>query len=251
MLKIIPNDCSSYFTEPANPAHKQYLALRWFFADGYSAEQAAKESGYSISTVYSMVRDFKRKIGNDSQDPFFRESKTGRKPVNHKEEVEEAVINLRKKYFSVPDIQVAMDALGIRLTIYSIEKIITDAGFARSPRRDRQFKSEVISSYEPKLPAPVTCRLATKPDEFSSQLAGLLCVLPYVVKYGIDKIIDNSPYPETKEIGRISSILSFIALKLSNVICVMAMRLCAITSKTMSSWSSWTSITAINMLTNN
>ena len=217
MLKINPNNCSSYFNEPANPVHKQYLALRRFFADGYTAEQVAKESGYSTSTVYSMVRDFKRMLGSDSKDPFFRESKAGRKPIDRKEEVEETVINLRKKYFSVPDIQVAMDALGIRLTIYSIEKIITDAGFARLPRRDKQFKSEVISSYEPKLPAPVTCRLSPKPDEFSSQLAGLLCVLPCIVKYGIDKIIDNSPYPETKEIGRISSILSFVALKLSNV----------------------------------
>jgi transposase len=217
MLKTYPNkDCSSYFTEPSNPAHKQYLALRRFFVDGYTAEQVAKESGYSTSTVYSMVRDFKGHLRNDSEDPFFRENKTGRKPISHKEEIEETVINLRKKYFSVPDIQVAMDAMGIRLAIYSIEKIITDAGFARLPRRDKQFKSDVISSYEPKLPAPVTCRLAPWPDEFSSQLAGLLCVLPCVAKYGIDKIIGNSPYPETKEISRISSILSFVALKMSN-----------------------------------
>jgi transposase len=218
MLKINPNnDCSSYFTEPSNSAHKQYLALRRFFVDGYTAEQVANESGYSISTVYSMVRDFKEHLGDNTEDPFFRENKTGRKPISHKDEVEEAVINLRKKYFSVPDIQVAMNALGIKLAIYSIEKIITKSGFARLPRRDKQFKNEVTSSYEPKLPALTTCRLAPEPDEFSSQLAGLLCILPCIVKYGIDEIIENSLYPGTKEIGRISSILSFAALKMSNV----------------------------------
>jgi transposase len=218
MLKTNPNaDCSSYFTEPSNPAHKQYLALRRFFADGYTAGQVAKESGYSISTVYSMVRDFKGKFDRNFEDPFFKKNKTGRKPVDHKGEIEEAVINLRKKYFSVPDIQVAMDAMGVKLAIYSIEKIITDAGFARLPRRDKQFKSGVISSYEPKLSAPITCRLALEADEFSSQLAGLLCVLPCIVEHGIDKIIDKSPYPGTKAISRISSILSFVALKLSNV----------------------------------
>jgi len=165
-----------------------------------------------------MVRDFKKKFDSgDSEDPFFKEHKTGRKPIDHKEEIEETVINLRKKYFSVPDILIATDAMGFNLTIYSIEKIITDAGFAKLPRRDKRFKSDVASSYEPKLSAPISCRITPEPDEFSSQLAGLLCVLPCVVKYGIDKIISNSDYPETKDINRISSILSFTALKLSNV----------------------------------
>jgi hypothetical protein len=223
MLKTNPNyNYSSYFTEPSSATHKQYLALRRFFADGYTAGQVAKECGYSTSTVYSMVRDFKEKMGGgDSEDPFFKENKTGRKPVDRKGEIEETVINLRKKYFSVPDILIATDAMGFGLTIYSIEKIITDAGFARLPRRDKQFKSDAVSSYEPKLAAPISCHLPIpkpdEPDEFSSQLAGLLCVLPVIVKYGIGEIIDKSPYPETKDISRISSILSFVALKLSNI----------------------------------
>ena len=219
MLISNPNiDFHTYFTEPSSPAHKQYLALRRFFADGFSAEQVAKESGYSTSTVYSLVRDFKEKMGkNDSEDPFFKEIKTGRKPIEHKGVIEETVINLRKRYFSVPDIQIAMDAMGFNLTIYSIEKIITDAGFARLPRRDKQFRREVVSSFEPKLSAPIASRISSCIDDFSSQLAGLICVLPYIVKYGIDRIIDNSQYPETSGICRVSSILSYVALKLSNV----------------------------------
>jgi len=219
MLKINPNsNYVSYFTEPSSATHKQYLALRKFFADGYTAEQVAKECGYSVSTVYSMVRDFKEKMsGNDPGDPFFKDNKTGRKPIDHKGEIEKTVIDLRKKYFSVPDILIATDAMGFNLTIYSIEKIITDAGFARLPRRDRKFKSDATSSYEPKLVAPISSQLAPESDSFSSQLAGLLCILPYIVQYGIDKIISDSPYPETRDISRISSILSFVALKLSNI----------------------------------
>jgi len=142
MLKTNPKqDCFSYFAEPSNPTHKQYLALRRFFADGCTAGQVAKEYGYTKHTVYSMVRDFKEKMGgSDSEDPFFRDNKTGRKPIDHKGEIEETVINLRKKYFSVPDILIATDAMGFGLTIYSIEKIITEAGFARLPRRDRQCR---------------------------------------------------------------------------------------------------------------
>ena len=219
MLKTNPNiDCSSYFTEPSSALHKQYLALRKFFVDGYNAEQVAKECGYSTNTVYSMVLDFKEKMASGNlEDPFFKENKTGRKPIDRKGEIEETVVNLRKKYFSVPDILIATDAMGFGLTIYSIEKILNDAGFARLPRRGKQFKSDTVSSYEPKLTAPISCRLLPDQEEFSSQLAGLLCILPYIAKYGIDKIINESAYPETKEIDRMASILSFVALKLSNV----------------------------------
>jgi len=223
MLITNPNlDFSSYFIEPPSAIHKQYLALRRFFADGYTAEQVAKECGYSTSTVYSLVRDFKERLSsNDSEDPFFKEIRTGRKPIDRKGEIEETVINLRKKYFSVPDILIATDAMGYGLTVYAIEKIIKDAGFARLPRRDNQFKRDAVSSREPKLVAPISSHLPPlepdESDEFSSQLAGLLCVLPYVAKYGIDKIISRSPYPETRDISRTSSILSFVALKLSNI----------------------------------
>jgi hypothetical protein len=197
--------------------HRQYLALRSFFVDGRTAEQVADASGYSVSTVYSMVRDFKGKIGTGTEDPFFKTNRTGRKPTAHKEDVRETVISMRKRYLSVPDIQVALDAMGINMAIYSIEKIISDAGFARLPRRDRQFREEARSSSVPKLSAPVTERLTFAPESFSTQFAGLLCMLPFIVRYGIDEAIGHSPYPGTKDVGRDASILSFVALKLLDV----------------------------------
>ena len=45
----------------------------------------------------------------------------------------------------------------------------------------------------------------------------ILCFLPLLTAYEIDKLIINSEYPETKTIPRINSILSFLALKLSNI----------------------------------
>jgi hypothetical protein len=41
--------------------------------------------------------------------------------------------------------------------------------------------------------------------------------MPHIVSYGIDQAIMESPYPGTKDISRISSILSYVALKLSNI----------------------------------
>ena len=217
MLKTTPNKYISYFTDPSLASHRQYLALRMFFADSKTAEQIAQETGYSVGTVYAMVRDFKKSFDNFDDDPFFKETRTGRKPIDHSGGTKGIIINLRKKYLSVPDIQVALDAQNIYMSIYSIEKIINDAGFARLPRRDGQLKNETRTALIPKLEAPIAKRITLKPDQFTSHLAGLLCVMPYIVSYGIDKLIGQSAYPQTKDISRISSILSFVALKLSDV----------------------------------
>ena len=217
MLKITPSKYVSYFTEPLSPVHRQYQALRMFFADNKTAEQIAQETGYSVGTIYAMVRDFKKALDNPDDEPFFKETKTGRKPIDYSGGTKEIVINLRKKYLSVPDIQVALNAQDIHMSIYSIEKIITEAGFARLPRRDGQLRNEARTAMIPKIEAPIANRINLEPDNFSSHLVGLLCVMPYIVSYGIDKLIEHSDYPSTKDISKISSILAFVALKLSDV----------------------------------
>jgi hypothetical protein len=97
MLKTTPNsDCHTYFTESLSPIHKQYLALRDFFAEGLTAEQVAVRHGYSIGTVYGMTRDFRQTLKNNEEDPFFKTVKVGRKPIDHEGEIAETVVNLRK-----------------------------------------------------------------------------------------------------------------------------------------------------------
>ena len=179
-MKTTPNKFTSYFAEPSSTTHRQYLALRMFFMDGNTAEQVALNTGYSVGTIYAMVRDFKKSLENSDVDPFFKETQTGRKQIDYSGGTKEIVINLRKKYLSVPDIQVALNAQNIHLSIYSIEKILTDAGFARLPRRDGQLRNEARTAMIPKLEAPVASRVCLEPDQFSSHLAGLLCVLPYI-----------------------------------------------------------------------
>ena len=218
MTKTPPNsEFISFFAEPTNTLHRQYLALRRFFLDGCTAEQIAKEFGYSIGTVYALIRDFKVKVKNSTEDPFFKTNKTGRKPIDQKGEIEKLVIDYRKKYYSVPDIKIALDALGFNVSEGSVYEIIRKDGFARLPRRGRDFKNKILSNFTPKITAPVSKKLLLTEEFFSTQLAGLLCVLPYIAHYGIHNIINESSYPQTSDINRLSSILSFAALKLSNV----------------------------------
>ena len=117
MVNINPNhDPANYFVSAINPLHRQYLALRRFFVDGHSANQISLEFGYSVATVYSLVRDFKEKFASEPEDPFFKESKSGRPKIDHGGEISRLIVAYRKNYLSVPEIKAALDAQNIKVS---------------------------------------------------------------------------------------------------------------------------------------
>lgn len=65
--------------------------------------------------------------------------------------------------------------------------------------------------------APRSEGLEDRVEQFSSGNIGALCFLPLIRKYGIDTAIEQSRYPQASQVSKLSSILSFLALKLSNV----------------------------------
>ena len=74
------------------------------------------------------------------------------------------------------------------------------------------------NGYVDVVEAPVSIvQSFTVEEQFSSKGVGVLCFLPFIKAYKIDKAIEQSSYPETKQIGKLNSILAFLALKLSNV----------------------------------
>ena len=96
----------------------------------------------------------------------------------------------------------------------TIYKTIKEAGFARLPRRTKLAKRELEL---PKIKAPVSEKISEETEKIKSISAGILCLLPYIKKYKIDKAIENSSYPETKTLDKLNSILSFVALKASDI----------------------------------
>ena len=147
---------------------------------------------------------------------FFQMKTAGRKPKEGKSETEEFIVELRKKYLSVPDIKALLDTLGHDVSETHVYKVVHRHGFARLPRRSRATKGEALSSTQ--LAAPESVQLDFVPESFTAQNSlGILCLVPYLERYGIDHLLGRSEYPETKVISRLSSLMSFIALKLSNV----------------------------------
>src|SRR5690606_30515153 len=96
-------------------------------------------------------------------------------------------------------------------TIYNI---LSEEGFSRLPRRMKAVKEQMASS---SFEAPKSISLEFSDEEFKSAAGGILCFLPYLEKYGIREVIEQSAYPQTNTLNRLSSILSFVALKSSNI----------------------------------
>jgi len=188
--------------------------LRAFFFEKRPAEEVANTYGYSLSSFYSLTRDFRRHLKqNPMEDIFFKEVVLGRKE-NKQEGLEDMIIGLRKHNFSTEDIVGIVNSKGYNVSYGYVYKLLNSEGFARLPRRGRQEKKKLLL---PKIKAPIAGMLDFRNEKFHSASTGIFAFLPFIKKYGIDKVITDSSYPSTKSIDKLSSILSFVAIKLSNV----------------------------------
>lgn len=206
-----------FFQKPQSATQKQYDALRSFFYDKKDADIVAAQFGYTLSSFYSLIRDFKKFL-KDSDNPtkrFFVEFFPGKK-TKKQDDVVDLIILLRKKYLSVSDIKSILDSQKKTVSETYIYKIIKREKFARLFRRSREVKHEVNSQVP--ILAPTASLLSKKEvEEFNTPSIGILFFIPYIVEFGIDKLIKKSSYPGTKTIPTLNSILSILALKLSNI----------------------------------
>ncbi|MBL7139100.1 MAG: transposase [Bacteroidales bacterium] len=207
-------DPSSFFLTPRNVAHKQYEALRMYFVENRTAKDVSLRFGYTYRAFTSLVSSFREKLNSDPKGSlFFVDSQPGRKEAVATRDVKSIIISLRKKYYSVPDIKVALDASGHSISEKNIYNIIAAEGFARLPRRTRMVRQQLD---QVQIPAEKSATLSFDPEVFKSSNAGILMFLTLIRRYKIDTVIERSDYPSTSQIGKTQSILCFLALKLSN-----------------------------------
>ena len=207
-------DLKLFFEIPTTVAHKQYEALRMYYLDEAPAHQVAQRYGYTYRAFTSLVTTFRRKIIMNPRDSiFFIENSPGRKVSAETNDVKSLIISMRKKYYSVPEIKVALDGLGHSLSEKNIYNILSSEGFSRLPRRSKLAKQQLDKV---QVEAEKSIRLSYVPETFKSSNAGILMFLAFIRRYGIDTLIARSDYPETSVIDKSSSILCFLALKLAN-----------------------------------
>jgi hypothetical protein len=170
-----------------------------------------------------MAKAFKSRLEsseNEGAELFFRKLEMGRPRRERDADLVDLVVSYRKKLLSVPDIKIILDAKGHDVSEGMIYRISDENGFVRLPKRSGEQRQELMESsgYADILPAPVSVMHPfSEGEEFSSGGVGVLCFLPFIKVFGIDKAIEESSYPETGQIGKLNSVLAFLALKLSNV----------------------------------
>jgi len=163
----------------------------------------------------SLVSVFRRNFDQDNlESRFFVQRLLGRPENGEKNTIRNIVVKLRKKNFSVEDIKISLDAVGHQVSENTIYLIIKNEGFARLPKRSKQNKRQLENV---KIEALKSEAINFMPEKFKTTSGALLCFLPIIREYGIDEIIQSSAYPWTRNLSRIESILSFIALKLSDI----------------------------------
>ena len=205
-----------FFKNPQNTLHRQYEALRAFFYEKKPVADVAKQFGYTVSTLYSLIRDFKARLKENKEDAiFFAENKVGRKPREDHDQLHALIVMLRKKYLSVGDIKSILDTQQHSISEKQIYNILKADGFARLPRRNASQKDTKLN--ETPLSAPKSVLLKNEEEEFNTCSAGVLSFLPYIKEYGIDTLIKSSNYPGTSTLPVLNSILAFLALKLSDM----------------------------------
>ena len=205
-------DAYQYFFECNSSVKKKYDALRDFYFQGHKAADVAKKYGYTLSAFYSLSKEFRSHLKAEEGDSFFfRRTFSRRKPTQQTNALNDLIIRLRKQNYSSENIVTIANSKNYNISYGYVYQLLKNEGFARLPRRSNEFKSKQTT---PKIKAPIASTLKLRDESFSTSTAGLLCFSPIIAKYEIDTLISNSAYPGTSLISKLSSIMSFLAIKL-------------------------------------
>ncbi len=195
-----------YFTSPDDPAQRRYEALRTYFVDGESAEEAGARFGYSRATVYQMATDLRA-----GRVEFFVSSKPGPKGPRKTATLRDRVLAMRAQDKSVKEIADALSAEGIPISHQSVWVIVSSEGLSRLPPRARRGHG----------PPPRTEAVRASPLELwpagasmDCAHAGLFVLFPAMVELGVDQVIAAGGYPSTSVLSSWHSMASLLTLKL-------------------------------------
>src|SRR5437762_8574367 len=122
------NKLKKFFINPKIPKQRQYEALRSIVMDKFKSDVVAKKYGYSVSTLYSLVRDFKA-----GKLTFFPLEKQGPSERQTSEHVRQLVINYRNENLSAKDIHTRLK--GHKCSLRTVERILKDANLPKLHRR--------------------------------------------------------------------------------------------------------------------
>ncbi len=208
-----PAPGAEYFTVPRHPNQRRYEALRAYFTEGLTVEQAGARAGYTRASMASLLRDFRA----GRLELFAPPGKPGPKTAPAKDRARARVTELRREGLSVYEISSRLRAEGTPLNRTGVGQILAEEGFGRLLRGTAAMASTspATAGRDTRLPRAAVIDFAAFPARAETSLAGLLLALPDLVSLDLPALIRAAGYPGTTVIPAVSWLLSLLALKLT------------------------------------
>jgi hypothetical protein len=206
---------AGWFTTPAQVNHRRYEALRAFFVDGLTYQQAADRFGYTRWAMVNLVREHRAgRLGL-----FAPPRKPGPPPgvTPAKDRARGRVIQLRRQGLSTYEIAARLALEHTTLNRTSVAEILAEEGFGRLLRRPATSASTspATPGRDTRLPRAQVVDFAACPHRLESTRAGLLLALPDLVALDLAGLVRTAGYPGTRAIPATCWLLSLLALKLT------------------------------------
>jgi transposase len=208
-------DGAGWFAAPAQVNHRRYEALRAFFVDGLTYQQAADRFGYTRWAMVNLVREWRA----GRLELFAPPRKPGPPPgiAPAKDRARGRVIQLRRQGLSTYEISARLAAEHTPLNRTSVGEILAEEGFGRLLRGPQPVESSspATAGRDTNLPRAAVLDFGAWPRRLESTRAGLLLVIPDLAALDLPGLVGTAGYPGTRVIPATSWLLSLLALKLT------------------------------------
>jgi len=199
-----------FFLEPQESRHRQYEALRAYFAEGMPSAPAARRFGYTPGAFRVLCHAFR----HGQLREFFVAAPRGPRVQTKKDPARPLIIAMRKQNLSIYDIHDTLNQQGQRLSLTAIHEVLRAEGFARLPRRRDEER--------PQRPRPEQAAVAdvrqfrVAPRQFATAMGGLFVFVPWLVRLGLDDLVGQAGFPGTRMIPATHAVRAALALKLTS-----------------------------------
>jgi hypothetical protein len=209
-MTLTEAQASRFFRDPQSTTHRQYEALRAYFVDGLPSSEVAQGFGYSPGAFRVLCHQFRHDPAKRTA--FFPPSTRGPQQRPARDRVRERAIALRKRNFSVYDIQSELAAAGHAVSINTLSLLLREDGFARLPRRRDDERPAAVRA-EPAAVADVRV-LSLTPRSFRTRLGGLLLFVPLMREIRLDEVARQAQLPTSPMVPAEQALRTLLALKL-------------------------------------
>ena len=201
--------CRQFFLEPATPRQRQYEALRAYFVEASSSDDAARQFGYSPGAFRVLCHQFRR----EALPEFFASTKTGPRTQPKKSRARERIVALRKRNYSVYEISTTLRDEGLDLSATAVREVLSEEGFAPLPRRLDQERLEALRPTAEPI-ADVRAFVVVPNTRFTTNVGGLFLFVSDLIRLGIDQLAEQAKLPGSRMIPATHALRASLVLKL-------------------------------------